>query len=141
MNKKRPLRFLHQTLPTWTEQAAIFAIVGGLGFGLDAGVLTLATTLGTPPLVARVISIALTVVFTWQLNRRLTFKLRTAPTLEEFGRYVMISLASIAINYALFTGLVLLHAPIIAAAAVGTAIAAIFNFLRYRTLLAKDRTG
>lgn len=51
----------------------------------------------------------------------------------------MISLASIAINYALFTGLVLLHAPIIAAA-VGTAIAAIFNFLRYRTLLAKDRT-
>ncbi len=126
-------------LPAWVEQAVIFAIVGGLGFGLDAGVLTLLTKLGAPPLLARVISIAATVIFTWQLNRRLTFKLQAPPTLLEFQRYVMISLASIAINYAVFTVLVLLEVPIILAAAVGTVIAATFNFIRYRALLAKDR--
>ena len=125
-------------LPHWFRQAFVFAAIGGTGFCIDAGVLTGLTHLGAPPALARAVSIALVVIFTWQLNRRITFKLRTPPTFKEFAHYVAISLASIVINYGVFTILVFLHMPIIPAAAIGTVIAAIFNFVRYRALLAKE---
>lgn len=121
--------------PPWFEQAAVFAIVGGLGFAVDAGVLLGATTLGASPLLGRAISLAVTVVFTWQLNRRVTFKQTAPPTFKEFAHYVTISLVSILINYAVYSALVFLHAPLLLAAAIGTIVAAAFNFVRYRALL------
>lgn len=127
-----------ERLPSWLRQAVVFAVIGGLGFLLDAGVLTLLTHFGAPPPLARAVSIALTVVFTWQLNHWITFRRRTPPTFSEFGQYVAISLASIVINYGVFTGLVFLHTPLILAAAIGTVVAAVFNFIRYRALLSKD---
>lgn len=125
-------------VPSWFEQAAVFALVGGLGFALDASVLTFATWQGATPLVGRAISIVVTVIFTWQLNRRLTFKLKTAATFHEFGHYVSISLASICINYAVFTALIFLKIPLVLAAGVGTVVAATFNFIRYRALMSKS---
>lgn len=123
--------------PAWLGQAVAFIAIGGLAFVLDAGVLLALHDLGMPPLIARAISLSLSIVFTWRLNRRFTFRRTDRPTLREFLNYSAISVASIAINYAVFSGLVLLKTHLLLATAAGTAIAAVFNFVRYRVLLSK----
>lgn len=129
---------LLQTLPPWLEQVCVFALVGGLAFVLDTTILLTLTHFGVPPLAARLVSMAFAVVFTWQMNRRLTFKLKTPPTLAEFGCYVVISLTSLLINYAIFS--VLQHfTPLVAATAVGTIVAATYNFFRYRALMGRGQ--
>jgi hypothetical protein len=42
----------------------------------------------------------------------------------------------ILINYSLYRGaIIFLHAPLLVALAIGTIVAAVFNFLRYRVVL------
>lgn len=112
-----------------------FGVVGGLGFALDAGVLWLAVTAGASPYAGRVLSIALTIVFTWWLNRRLTFRTAARPTWREFRGYVVQSLAGAALNYAIFSGVLWASGGVLLALVLGTGLASAFNFVRYRALL------
>jgi putative flippase GtrA len=65
-----------------------FGVAGGAGFAVDAVVLALLTGL-TPlgPFVSRLISIAIALFATWQINRRLTFAPSARGTLREGARY------------------------------------------------------
>ena len=122
-------------MPPWAGQVARFGIVGGIGFVLDAGVLWLTLRAGASPYAGRVLSIVVTIVFTWWLNRRLTFATAAAPSWREFGAYVLQSLAGAAVNYAVYVGVLWAHGPVWLALVLGTGIASVFNFFRYRTIL------
>jgi putative flippase GtrA len=118
------------------RQALGYLFVGGAGFGVDYGLLKLMVGFGIPPLAARTVSIAVAIVFTWLLNRRFTFAVRTPPTLRELGHYTAISLGGALLNYTIFSVAVLLGSPLAPATMLGTLGAIAFNFVRYRALLA-----
>lgn len=124
-----------RTLPPWAGQIIGFAITGGLGFVVDAGVLWLMIRAGLSPYAGRVVSLAVGIVFTWWLHRRLTFRTAAAPSWREFGAFLIQSLAGIVVNYAIYSALLSVGSPILAALVVGTGVAAVFNFFRYRTIL------
>jgi len=86
-----------------------FAIVGAIGFGVDAGGLALLlaeTPLG--PFVSRVISIALAMVATWMLNRAFTFGPSDRSVAEEGARYGAVAIAVAGFNWLLYSSLVIL---------------------------------
>ncbi len=121
--------------PVWLGQVAKFAVVGGLAFLLDAGVLWLTLRAGASPYAGRVASLAVSIVFTWWLNRHLTFATAAPPSWREFGAYGAQSLFGAAINYGVYSAAIAAGAPVVVGLVLGTAIAAVFNFLRYRTIL------
>lgn len=88
-----------------------FAFVGALGFGVDLAALFVAIEgLGLGPYSARLVSFAVTVTFTWAMNRRLTFGDRRAhglgPVLAEWARFVAVNTLGLAVNYAVYAALV-----------------------------------
>lgn len=117
------------------SQVLRFGIVGGLAFVVDAGVLWLLVRAGASPYAARAASIAVAIVVTWWLNRRVTFRTANRPSWREFGAYVAQSLAGAVVNYAIYSGVLWAGGPIWAALVLGTGIASAFNFVRYRALL------
>ncbi|MBC7497258.1 MAG: GtrA family protein [Sphingomonadaceae bacterium] len=123
------------TGPAWLGQVARFALVGGLAFILDAGILWLTLRAGASPYAGRVLSIAVSIVFTWWLNRRLTFTTAAGPSWREFGAYALQSLLGAAINYGVYSAAIAAGAPVLAGLVLGTGIAAVVNFFRYRAIL------
>lgn len=121
--------------PLWLGQALRFAMVGLATAGLDFGVLKGLIAVGLSPFLARPVSMMVALVATWLLNRRLTFRTAAEPTWREFGRYAAATLFSMAINYGLYSAALLLGLPVWLAFVIGTGVAAVFNFLRYRTIL------
>ena len=115
-------------------QALRFGGVGLATFALDYGVLAATLAAGASPYAGRVLSIAAAIVFTWALNRWLTFRTAASPSWREFGAYALQSLAGAALNYAVYSAALWAGAPVLAALVLGTGIAAVFNFVRYRAL-------
>ena len=88
-----------------------FAIVGALGFGVDLAVLWVALEqLQLGVYAARLVSFAVTVTFTWVMNRYLTFGDRRAHglggVLTEWARFVAANAIGLAVNYAVYAALV-----------------------------------
>lgn len=86
-----------------------FALVGGIGFVVDAGILMLLLdTLG--PYLGRVISFICAATTTWVLNRQFTFAGRQSglSRRHEFTRYFGAMLLGGAVNYATYAALVAL---------------------------------
>lgn len=89
-----------------------FALVGGVGFAIEAILLTVLTQLaGWQPWLARLPSFVTAVLATWALNRRHTFAGRGLERRSvEALFYVVIQVCGAVINLAIF-GLCLLHWP------------------------------
>ena len=120
----------------WIGEVVRFAGVGLAAFALDYGVLAATLAVGASPYAGRVLSIAAAIVFTWVLNRWLTFRTPAPPSWREFGAYALQSLAGAALNYAVYSAALWAGARVLAALVLGTGLAAVFNFVRYRKLLA-----
>ena len=81
---------------------------GFVGAGLaalatDATILSLLTDgLGQSPFLARLVSISIAMVVSWQINRRITFDMKTPATFAEFGRFAAVSWTAQAVNYTVF---------------------------------------
>jgi len=120
----------------WVGELARFGGVGIAAFGLDYAVLAGTLAAGASPYAGRILSLAASIVFTWLLNRRLTFRTSTPPSWREFRAYGLQSLAGAALNYAVYSAALWAGAPVLGALILGTGLAAAFNFLRYRKLLA-----
>lgn len=118
---------------------ARFVVVGGIGFVVDAGLLELLRSFGAPPLLARIPSIGAALVATWLLNRTFSFGVRARPHLREFLAYAWVSAAAAAVNYAIFSGLVLLSLHPLASVAIATGITMLINFTGYRKLVFRRR--
>jgi len=116
----------------------LFAIVGGVGFLIDAGVLSLllwATPLG--PFFGRLVSIACALAVTWLCNRTLTFGPSDRGALHEGARYGGVGIASSILNYLVYSGVLLAvpATPPLAALVIASLAAMIFSYLGYSRLV------
>ena len=108
-----------------------FCLVGAGGFGVDAGLLAVFHHgVGLDAFTARLVSILVAVTVTWQLNRWFTFAVRVHRSVREWTRYAVVNGAGAALNYLVYSAL-LLSVPIapLAALAVASAVALGFNYL------------
>jgi putative flippase GtrA len=107
-----------------------FALVGGVGFGIEALLLTLLVKVaGWQPWYARIPSFLTAVLVTWGLNRRHTF---TGRGLErssvEALCYILIQVGGAAINLAIFGALLFYWPPLGEVPVIPLAIGAIGGF-------------
>jgi len=109
-----------------------FGMVGTVGFIVDGGVLQLLVWAGWGPIAARLVSFPAAVLATWLLNRTITFR-DEGPALRSLGRYIVVSLGGAAVNFLVYTTLVLASSAMAALPIIPLAIASIialaFNFL------------
>ncbi len=113
-----------------------FALVGGLGFIVDATVLTLLVNgMGYGHYVSRAVSFTLAVTVTWLVNRRWVFQAGT-PTRREYSGYFVVQLIGAAINLGVYVLIIELVPPLAAIPvlplAAGAAVALLSNFLLAR---------
>ena len=115
-----------------------FALVGGIGFVVDAGILALLlASAPLSPLVARIASIGGALTVTWALNRRLTFSPSSRGPFREGSRYGGVGFASSLFNYLVYSSLLLVMPtmPPLGALAVASLAAMAFSFLGYTRLV------
>jgi putative flippase GtrA len=112
-----------------------FVVVGVIGFIVDGGGTWLLVHLGVPPVAARVGPLLSAIVVTWLLNRRLTFKIERPKSRAELVRYATVALSSAAMNFALYSALVLLGVYPILAVAVATLVLLLYSFFAYRRMV------
>jgi len=114
---------------------ASFVFSGLLAFAVDAGLLLALTHwAGMSPFLARVPSILLSMLAGWLSNRRLTFRVQGPPRAAEFLRYAMASGTGVAVNYAVFSALLLTWPALVPVAALvlASGVAAGFSYAGYR---------
>lgn len=113
---------------------AKFVAVGGIGFLVDAAVLTLALRYLTESIyAARMLSFTMAVIATWLLNRTFVFAVREPRRLAaEYGRYLATQVVGALCNLLVFVALIealprLASTPIIPLA-VGAVLGALANY-------------
>lgn len=80
-----------------------FALVGAVGFIVDAGGLYAALAVGLDYYGGRLVSFCAAVLTTWLLNRQWTFAARRVnPSLADFARYFGAMALGGAVNYATY---------------------------------------
>jgi len=84
-----------------------FGVVGGIGFAVDAGILTLLSSkMGVNVYVSRLISFTVAVFVTWMLNRQWVFKAngpRTTTKINEYLSYLSVQGVGALINLGIFS--------------------------------------
>jgi putative flippase GtrA len=123
----------------------LFAIVGGIAFFVDAGILYLVKgELGIYR--GRLASFFCAVLTTWILNRLLTFRHRSSglSLFSEFARYMTVMLAGGAVNYLVYALLAysveMVAAQPIWGVAAGSLSGMLFNFFSARHFVFKKNT-
>jgi len=106
-------------------------VVGGLAFGLDAGLVFTMVHFGFDKYLSRALALIVVVLFTFILNRQATFSAKGWPNVQEVVAYVAASLIGLLINYLVFVGATWVKLPLLLAMAAGTIVASTFNFLAY----------
>lgn len=128
------VQILGRQLPAWAGSVLRFLIVGGLAAALDFAILSSVIALGGSKYWGRCVSVAVTVVFTWALNRSVTFRAEARPSWREFAHYVATALGGMLLNLGLYSAALWAGAPVWAAFVFGTGLTAIYSFLRYRAV-------
>jgi putative flippase GtrA len=120
--------------PAGYRRFARFIVVGGIGFLIDAGVLTLALhALTASVYVARALSFTTAVIATWLLNRMLVFDADAhVSMIGEYGRYFATQVAGAVSNLGVFVALIAwmprLGAMPVVPLAAGAALGALVNY-------------
>lgn len=125
-------------MPVAPERFIRFGLVGGFGFLVDAG--TLAMLMKFTPLdafSARLIAIALALCVTWFLNRTLTFGASGHSMGTEALRYGSVGLAGSALNYAIYSAILLAvpQAGALTALCLASATVMVLSYLGYSRLV------
>jgi putative flippase GtrA len=122
------------------QQLALFTLVGGAGFVVDAGVLLLLThAVGLDIYVARLLSWLAAATFTWWLNRTLTFRDRATGLPRQWLMFLAANSAGGLINIGVSTALIASHLTPVAAVACGALAGLLWNFLASRRFVFGDR--
>ena len=111
-----------------------FALVGGAGFLIDAGLLAaLHNGAGIDPFVARLFSLIASGFTTWRLNRSLTFGASGRSQTSEGLRYASVAALTAGLNYLIYASALMLWPglPPVAAAVLATLLAMGFSFAGY----------
>lgn len=133
--------------PVIDSRIVLFAAVGGVGFAIDAGVLTIMMKqLGQNLYLSRLVSFSCASLATWLLNRSLTFRSATRgvdATSVEYFRYVTVQIIGAMINLLVFVLLVQLRPALselpVIPLAVGAVFGLLFNFAATRFWVYPDR--
>lgn len=97
---------LHRRASHWLG----FLASGGLAFATDAALLALLTRIvHLDPYTARLLAIAGAMVVGWRAHRRLTFALPHTGTLREFLAYAALQWVAVAMNYGIYTAILLIR--------------------------------
>jgi putative flippase GtrA len=114
-----------------------FAIVGGVGFVIDAGLLAfLHHGAGLDPFLARLVSIVVSALCTWRLNRAVKFGVSQRSQAEEGMRYGAVAALAAGLNYLIYaTLLVWPGLPPVVAAVLATLTAMGFSYAGYSRLV------
>ena len=124
------------------RQLFLFALVGAIGFVVDAGVLYAGLYAGLGYYGGRVLSYLCAASVTWALNRRWTFKTgASADHKKEWGRFVLFNLGGFAVNYGTYVAClaalpVTQQYPVLAVGA-GSAAGLLVNFTINKYLVFK----
>jgi putative flippase GtrA len=119
-----------------------FACVGFAGFTVDTGTLALLHHgAGLDPFSARIISIALAIFSTWRLNRSVTFGRSDTGQVSEGARYYGVALITAAVNFGIYSAILLIWSSVwpVAAAVAATAVTMFMSYFGYSKLV--FRTG
>jgi putative flippase GtrA len=142
-NSRPMIRKILDKLP---QGLPAFALIGGIGFLVDALVLALLVHgHGWGKYSARFVSFAIAVTVTWLLNRNFTFAdNRTSNRRSEYTRYITVQITGMGINLLIYslcieTSAVMDRWPVIALA-VGSAVALIFNYVGARIFVFTGET-
>ena len=114
----------------------LFCAVGTGGFLVDSGVFIAAATL-FPTLLSRFLSFSAAVLFTYVLNRRLTFRVTNRAHASEFCRYYANMV--LGVFYAAFVVSPFVKTYPVAGIALGSIAGLIVNFLTSRVLFRTKR--
>ena len=118
-----------------------FAIVGAIGFAIDAGLLAgLYHGAGIDPFSSRLVSISASAFTTWRLNRSLTFSASELSQASEGFRYALVAAATAGFNYLVYALLLLgfRGLPPIVAAVLATLAAMFFSYAGYSRFVFSD---
>ena len=110
-----------------------FALVGGMGFVVDASVLTIALGRLTSSLyLARALSFSVAVFATWLLNRTFVFQGARISVAAEYARYFTVqvvgALTNLAVFFTLVESLPILSTTPVVPLAIGAIVAAFVNY-------------
>jgi putative flippase GtrA len=112
-----------------------FFLSGSVAFLVDAGILSLLVDFAKlDPFSARIIAIFCALVVSWLMHRRITFNVRAAPTFSEFLRFAAVSWSAAALNYALYSAILLMRLttlPLLALV-LSSLTAAILSYIGFR---------
>ena len=118
-----------------------FALVGGMAFLIDAGLLTLlVSALGFGHFSGRAISFGVAVSASWVANRKWVFhRYATANRKKEYLRYLAVQGAGALINFGIYSMTIILipelgRVPVIPLA-IGASVAMLFNFIASNQLV------
>ncbi|MEM7619201.1 MAG: GtrA family protein [Pseudomonadota bacterium] len=111
-----------------------FCISGCVGFIVDAGLLQLGIGLGFGAIESRIFSLAVALTVTWVLHRNYTFKALAQEPMSQYGKFIIVGLSGAALNFLIFTGILISQPPItpFIALVIASAIALIANYLGSR---------
>jgi putative flippase GtrA len=123
-----------------SHQVTRFGVIGGVGFIVDAGIMTILNSVFSVELFhSRIISFCIAVSVTWYLNRTHTFSNRKSQcAAREWMRYVIVNGVGAALNLAIFFYLIhhvntMSTIPVIPLA-IASLLAMTFNFLMSKYL-------
>ena len=126
---------ISNTLYAETARFSRFCVIGGVGFLIEAAVLTaLILSINFDPLLARPISMLVAVTACWALHRHWTFQSRDRRRLREWSRFVLVNSVGASVNYLVYTT-ILVMTPVdspLFALAIGSIAALAFNYLGAR---------
>ena len=125
-------------LPRSTIERLIrFALVGGTGFVVDAGLTMGLQVWGADIFSSRLIAIALAMFVTWRLNRAITFGASAGSQVREGWRYALIACSAATVNYAVYVGLMLFVPGMVAfiAVALATGVSMFVSYFGFSRLV------
>lgn len=101
VRRRAPSRFRHY---------GGFVLAGLLALSADGLVLGTLMHAGWHPLAARPLAIAIAMIVSWLVNRRITFAVPGRPSWREYTRFAAVAWSSQALNYVVF-GVILIARP------------------------------
>lgn len=112
-----------------------FVLAGTVALLIDAVILWILTDrAGVSPYLARLPSISVAMIASWQINRRVTFAMATPATISEFCKFAAVSWVAQAVNYAVFAGILIARPQTwpVAALIAASAVAMFFAYGGFR---------
>lgn len=128
-----------EAVPPWisvsrTRHYCGFVLAGLLALSTDALILQTLISAGWHPLIARPCAIAVAMIVSWLVNRRITFAVPGRPCLREYARFAAVSWSAQAVNYVVFGTILIAHpvTPPLLALVLASLVAMFVSYFGFR---------